>query len=158
MKKGPPKGKIPSVKRFLRKEQNGVITLSEKQQIVISAFRDGKSLRAISRETGIDRKTVTKYVRDYEEKRSQLLQEDKDIDIKELIDCIVEKPKYNSTNRTKRKLTDEIIDKIKYYLKENKKELEAKLNNKRKRLIFMKPLLQTAMILVILQFAIQLGN
>ncbi|MEG6616392.1 IS21 family transposase [Peptococcaceae bacterium 1198_IL3148] len=99
-----------------------MITLSEKQHIVISAFRDGKSLRAISKETGINRRTVTKYVRDYEERRNQLLQADNNIDVKELTDYIVEKPKYNSANRSKRKLTDEIVDKIKYYLKENEQK------------------------------------
>lgn len=52
-----------------------MITLSQKQQIIISAFRDGKSLRAIARDTGIDRDTVTKYVRDYEEKRRRLLEQ-----------------------------------------------------------------------------------
>ncbi|WP_169738612.1 helix-turn-helix domain-containing protein, partial [Desulfofalx alkaliphila] len=72
--------------------------MSEKQHIVISAFRDGKSLRAISKETGINRRTVTKYVRDYEERRNQLLQADNNIDVKELTDYIVEKPKYNSAN------------------------------------------------------------
>ncbi|NLJ77470.1 MAG: helix-turn-helix domain-containing protein [Peptococcaceae bacterium] len=51
-----------------------MIILVKKQQIIISAFRGGISLRAMAREIGIDRKTVTKYVRDYEEKRKQLLE------------------------------------------------------------------------------------
>lgn len=99
-----------------------MITLFQKQQIIISAFLEGKSLRAIARETGIDRKTVTKYVREYENKRNQLLEANKGVDAKELIDHIVEKPKYNSQNRKKRKLTDEIINRIKYYLKENEQK------------------------------------
>lgn len=99
-----------------------MITLSQKQQIVISAFRDGKSLRAIARETGIDRGTVTKYVRSYEERRRQLLEQNDDVDIKELTDCIVEKPKYNSSNRSKRKLTDDIIKEIQHHLIENEQK------------------------------------
>lgn len=83
-----------------------MITLSQKQQIIISAFRDGKSLRAIARDTGIDRGTITKYVRNYEDKRRQLLEQNDTVDIKELTDCIVEKPKYDSSNRGKRKLTE----------------------------------------------------
>lgn len=97
-----------------------MITLAHKQQIIISAYREGKSQRAIARETGIDRKTIRRYLQKYEAKRSQLLNEGKiEGDIRELIDDIVEKPQYNAQNRTKRKLTDEIIAKIEQHLKEN---------------------------------------
>lgn len=39
-----------------------------------------------------------------------------------LIDDIVQAPKYDSSNRKKFKLTDEIIEKINFYLKENEQK------------------------------------
>lgn len=105
---------------FIRRRLTGVITLAHKQQIIISAYWEGKSQRAIARETGIDRKTIRAYLRKYEVKRKKLLAEGKnESDIRELIDDLVEKPKYNTQNRKKRKLTDEIIAKIKEHLREN---------------------------------------
>jgi len=50
-----------------------LIDLLQKQQIIISAYLDGKSFRCIAKETGINRKTVAKYVKEYEEARKQLL-------------------------------------------------------------------------------------
>lgn len=100
-----------------------MIDLLQKQQIIISAYLDGKSFRSIAKETGINRKTVAKYTKEYEETRKQLLENNKHGDDKrELIDSIVEKPRYSNQNRQKRKLTPEIIDKIKYYLKENEQK------------------------------------
>lgn len=97
-----------------------MINLLEKQQIIIAAYLDGKSYRSIAKEIGISRKTVSKYVREYEKARIQLLDtEGNEGDIRELIDTIVEKPKYNSQNRLKRKLTPEIIEEIKLHLGEN---------------------------------------
>jgi transposase len=98
-----------------------LIELLQKQQIIISAYLDGKSYRNIAKEIGINRKTVAKYVKEYEKARVQLLDNtgSKEGDARELIDSIVEKPKYNSENRQKRKLTPEIIDEIKFHLKEN---------------------------------------
>jgi DNA-binding CsgD family transcriptional regulator len=43
-----------------------MITLSEKQHIIISTYLEGKSQRTIARETGIDRKTIRKYIEKYE--------------------------------------------------------------------------------------------
>jgi DNA-binding CsgD family transcriptional regulator len=34
-----------------------LITLNEKQEIILKFYREGKSQRAIAKETGIDRKT-----------------------------------------------------------------------------------------------------
>ena len=98
-----------------------MIELLQKQQIIISAYLDGKSYRNIAKEIGINRKTVAKYVKEYEKARVQLLDNtgSKEGDARELIDSIVENPKYNSENRQKRKLTPEIIDEIKFHLKEN---------------------------------------
>ncbi|MCB5560713.1 hypothetical protein LIP37_12270, partial [Anaerosalibacter bizertensis] len=86
-----------------------MISLMDKQKIIIDGFLGGKSQWAIHRETGIDRKTIRKYIREYEEKRAMLLEGEGDKLI--LTEEIVEPPKYDASNRTKVKLTNEIMDK-----------------------------------------------
>lgn len=100
-----------------------MITLLDKQKIILKHFHDGKSQRAINRETGICRKTIRKYVKEYENKRAELLNEGEAVK-EELINNIVEKPSYNSSNRKKTKLTPEIIARIKEHLNENKQKKE----------------------------------
>ena len=95
-----------------------MITLLDKQKIILKHYHDEKSQRAIHRETGICRKTIRKYIREYESKRAVLL-DTRIIPEGELIQSIVEKPTYDSSNRKKTKLTPEIIKRIEQYLKEN---------------------------------------
>lgn len=98
-----------------------MITLNQKQDIILKFYREGKSQRTIASETGIDRKTVRKYIIKYEATRRKLLQSEESnrIDQIDLIADLVEAPKYQVANRDKRRLTEEMIDKIKYYLEEN---------------------------------------
>lgn len=98
-----------------------MITLNQKQEIILKYYREGKTQRTIAKETGIDRKTVSKYIDKYEEARGELLQAEGTSRITQidLIADLVEAPKYQVANREKRKLTEEMIDKIKYYLEEN---------------------------------------
>lgn len=113
-----------------------MIKLIDKQEIIISYFRDGKSQRQIEKETGISRKTIRKYIKRYENARNQLIDNKKsDIDVEELIDEIVEAPKYDSSNRKKKKLTDEVIEKIEFYLKENKMKKEMGMAKQQKKAI-----------------------
>ena len=113
-----------------------MINLSEKQHIIISAYLEDKSQRSIARETGIDRKTISKYVKDYELKKQKILMTGEEIgDIRELQDSIVESPKYNSKNRKKKKLTNEIINNIKGYIEENEqKRLAGRHKQQKKRI------------------------
>lgn len=48
-----------------------MISMYTKQEIIIRSYREGKSQRCISRELQISRKTVKKYIQEYEEKLSQ---------------------------------------------------------------------------------------
>ena len=98
-----------------------MIGLIDKQKIIISYYREGKTQRQIKRETGVNRKTIRKYIREYEEKKNILIGS-KSSDNTELIADIVEKPKYDTGSRYKIKLTDEIISRIKFYLKENEEK------------------------------------
>jgi len=83
-------------------------------------WREGYSKSEIARMVGRHRDTVRKYIGEYEKKRKELIETSNEVNIPELIDDIVSKPKYNSIKRTKRKLTDEIIEEINKHLKENK--------------------------------------
>ncbi len=94
-----------------------MISLVKKQEIILSHFREEKSQWEIHRETGIARKTIRKYIKEYENKK-QLLLESSGED-KELIEDIVSKPKYDSSSRVRRKLTDEITKRINFFIKEN---------------------------------------
>jgi len=49
-----------------------MIKLIEKQKIIISHYREGKSQRQIERELGINRKTIRKYIKDYQRKKLSL--------------------------------------------------------------------------------------
>jgi macrolide-specific efflux system membrane fusion protein len=71
-----------------------VIKLNEKQEIILMHIRDGKSQREIARITGKDRKTIRKYIKEYEENR-RILIEHGGADDKEIINAIVDKPKYD---------------------------------------------------------------
>lgn len=116
-----------------------LITLNQKQNIIIKYHRENKSQRAIHRETGIDRGTIRKYIKQYEKAQQELLSS-KQISVAEqtdLIADIVEVPKYNVANREKRKLNDEIITKLKEYLEENIFKQQNHQKKQQKRIIDM---------------------
>jgi len=111
-----------------------MIKLIDKQKIIISYYREGKTQRQIARELGVNRKTIRRYIREYEKKKN-ILTSSKGSDRSELIADVVEKPKYNSSSRYKVKLTDEIISRIEFYLEENEaKRLEGKVKQQRKKI------------------------
>lgn len=113
-----------------------MITLNQKQEIIIAAFLEGKSQRQIEREYKIDRKTIRKYINRYNECRNALIENGDNIDdYRALMDDIVAVPKYNSSNRLKHKLTDEIIDRIKFYLNENVMKRSSGQSKQQKRKI-----------------------
>lgn len=101
----------------LHREAKGMISLVQKQEIILSHFREGKSQWEIHRVTGIDRKTIRKYIKEYEQKKQQLMSCGEEN--KTLIADIVAAPRYNSSNRNRRKLTNKIIERIDFFLKEN---------------------------------------
>lgn len=101
-----------------------MITLLDKQKLILKHYHDGKSQRAIQRETGICRKTIRKYIREYESKKAALL-DARIIPEGELIQSIVEEPTYDSSSRKKTKLTPQIIKRIEQYLQENENKRAA---------------------------------
>ncbi|MGP8328774.1 MAG: IS21 family transposase [Methanosarcinaceae archaeon] len=98
--------------------------MQKKQNVILNFYRNGESIRKISRDLGISRITVKKYIREYDAKLKELHQTGPQNN-HELIDGIVEKPKYNTENRGKRKLTTEIISEVKQYLESNKQKRQS---------------------------------
>ena len=83
---------------------------------------------------GLNWRTITRYVKDYETKKAQLADSKGNVNKEELIADIVEDPGYDTSNRKKVKLTEEIIDRIKFYLRENEtKRAEGKTKQQKKK-------------------------
>ncbi|RYM02832.1 IS21 family transposase [Sporolactobacillus sp. THM7-7] len=110
-----------------------MIALMQKQDILLMYLREGRSQREIARETGVDRKTIRKYIHDYEEKLKQLQKVDHEVDRGELIQELVEKPRYHVNNRKKRVVTDEIEQMIRGHLKENENKRKQGLHKQQKK-------------------------
>ncbi len=107
----------------------------EKQKIIIAYHREKKSQRTIARDSGLNRRTVARYIKNYERKRSQLLLEGDNSAEEELISDIVEAPHYDTSSRKKVKLTEEMVARIRFYLKENEqKQKEGKRKQQRKKI------------------------
>lgn len=96
-----------------------VITLNDKQTILIDYIKNGIGQREIHRRTGVARDTIRKYVREYEDALRELGEDISEIQKVDLIEELTKRPKYKSTPRKKRAITDEVIERIKYFLKEN---------------------------------------
>lgn len=95
-----------------------MLKLIDKQKIIIKYFNEGISQRQIERELHISRKTIRRYIAEYGKKRNRLMEQNTE-DVA-LIADICKKPKYNTSNRAKVKLNEHIMDRIKFFLKENK--------------------------------------
>lgn len=99
-----------------------------KQEIIIRHYRERQSQRSISKELGISRKTVKKYICEYEAKLKTNSSHTEAIS-----DYLSEAPAYKATeSRPKRKLTREVQDQIDKLLEAN--ELK-KLQGLRKQLL-----------------------
>ncbi len=81
--------------------------MSRKQQIIVAHLR-GESARSIASRLHLNRRTVTKYIDEYEEARRKLLAEGEVEDPEELIGLMLEKPKYDSSRRMPQKATREV--------------------------------------------------
>jgi len=94
-----------------------MITMYTKQEIILRSYREGQSMRAISRELQISRKTVCKYIREYEESlRCPAGSESPPL----INTCnLSTAPCYKIGSRVRVKLTSEITAAIDGYLEEN---------------------------------------
>jgi transposase len=98
-----------------------MINMHKKQEIIIRSYRNGESISRIAREVAVCRKTVRKYIHAYSEEKKKLVKGSL-IKEKELIEEITKPPQYNSSNRKKRKITNEMVLLVKECLEENRKK------------------------------------
>lgn len=95
-----------------------MISMYTKQEIIIRSHREGKSQRQISKELQINRKTIKKYIEDYEH-----LQKESNIPETALSTFLSIPPLYRVGTRSKVRLTKEVQNAIDYYLEENGKKI-----------------------------------
>lgn len=93
-----------------------------KQEIVIRSYREGQSQRSISRALQISRKTVKKYIEEYETHLQK-----NESNAASLSDYLSQLPVYKSNNRAKLKLTQEIQESIDQLLAENEQKKQQGL-------------------------------
>jgi transposase len=109
-----------------------VVKLNEKADILLKYFMENMPIREIVRKTNKSRNTVRDYIRAHEKQLSKLEKTSRKDKILSLIEDLVKEPKYDSSNRSKRKLTKEIIEEINSCLEKNK---QKKCQGKHKQLM-----------------------
>jgi site-specific DNA-methyltransferase (adenine-specific)/modification methylase len=91
-----------------------MIKLEQKAKILKGYYIEGKSQRKISKELDISRTTVKKYINEFKYKYKEIEKlSSKNGDrekILKLIGKVIQKPKYNSSSRSKIKLTEDVIE------------------------------------------------
>lgn len=114
-----------------------MINLNKKQDVILKYIREGKSQRQISKETGICRETIRKYIKNYEAKLVSVTENLDEVGKADIIEDITSKPKYSSSSRSKRALTDDVIERISQFLKENEQKRLTGLSKQQKKKIDM---------------------
>jgi transposase-like protein len=90
------------------------------KQKIIEQKQQGQSNREVARQTGIDRKTVSKYWNEYQRRLQHL--DEPGADTRELQDSLLATPKYNAANRKRHKYTEELDKRLKAILKEEERK------------------------------------
>ena len=86
--------------------------MDQKEQILHYYRVEGLSLREISRRVGLNRRTVTRYVREYEASLASNSEEGIEL-------CLAQKPAYPRRKVERTKLTEEVCTEIELWLHEN---------------------------------------
>jgi len=97
--------------------------MKEKQAIILRHYRDGQSQRDIHRATGTSRKTIRKYLAAYERQRREL-EASSGEPVETLIEDLVSPPRYDSSGRTKRKVTPALVARVGELLDANRLKRE----------------------------------
>lgn len=105
-----------------------MITMSTKQKIILKYFREGLSQRKIARDLKISRRTIRKYISDYQNSYQEAINKNNGDYDQELANAIVEAPKYDSSTRNKRKLTIEVTGQIDKLLANNERKRDLGLH------------------------------
>ena len=112
-----------------------MITLKKKQEVLLMHLREGCSQREISTKLGVDRKTVRKYIKEYEYNRNKLINEGDDTDPDELIQAMIDQPKYRTGERLNRSLTADMEGRIDELLRENQEKKMKGMHKQQKKVI-----------------------
>jgi transposase len=96
-----------------------MIKFMDKKNIIMLKAQ-GLSNREVSRRTGNDRKTVSKYWEEYRRHLQRL--EEPGVDVKAIQECLLAEPKYNAVKRGRRKYTEEVDSLLKAILKEEERK------------------------------------
>lgn len=97
---------------------------------IIKLKEQGLSNRGVAKTLGIDKKTVNKYWNEYKENLQKLGETDNEKEISNIQENIVSKPKYNSENRVRRKVTPEFLNALEKILEDEEKKLKVLGTNK----------------------------
>lgn len=104
-----------------------MLHMEEKLSIILSHRRDGMSIREIARSNGMSRKTVRKYLREFAaETGSSPSQE-------QVEDYLLTKPKYDSSKRVRRVMTEQVRRRIDYFMQRNREHVMAGLAKQQMR-------------------------
>ena len=85
---------------------------------ILELKQQGESNREVARQLGVDRKTVARYWDEYKLQMAELNQEG--ADTRAIQEELYEKPKYQSTGRSRRKYTEELDKRLKEILAEER--------------------------------------
>lgn len=101
--------------------------MEEKTSIILSHRREGMSIREIARRNGMSRKTVRKYLREFERETGPSPTE------REVDDYLLTRPKYDSSGRVRRVMTDEVRRRIDGFIARNRENAAAGLHKQQMR-------------------------
>lgn len=101
--------------------------MEEKTSIILSHRREGMSIREIARRNGMSRKTVRKYLREFEREAGPSPTE------REVDDYLLTRPKYDSSGRVRRVVTDDVRRRIDGFIARNRENVAAGLHKQQMR-------------------------
>jgi len=91
-----------------------------KKKEVIMYKEQGLSTREVSRRTGLDRGTVSKYWAEYQEQLTRL--EEPGADVKAVQESLLAEPKYKTGGRKRRKYTQELDERLRAIMREEERK------------------------------------
>lgn len=119
-------------------EAKEMISMYDKLSIIKMIVEDGYSIRKVSRITGRDRKTISKYYKEHKELEKQLEEALNDQEVRAIQNKIVQVPHYPKRKSTYRKWTKAMDDFMEYHLEAEKdRNLKLGVNHKQKLTITM---------------------
>lgn len=98
-----------------------MISMNQKQEVLLRYFRQEHSKKQIARDLGLNIKTVRKYVETHLLQRTALDQAQGQ-EIEALMEALTQAPGYDSSSRQRRRLTQDLQQKIDGYLSENQRK------------------------------------